>query len=92
MSIPPTLMRLKIRNERHNINLWLPMFLGWLILLVLAIAFSPLAVILIIILWPSGWGKFILTAPFHIYRILCDLQDMEVDIKNEQETVLIYFR
>jgi hypothetical protein len=92
MSIPPSLMRLKIRNERHNINLWLPMFIGWLLLLALAIAFSPLAVILIILLWPSGWGKFILLAPVRIYGLLCDLRDMEVDIQNARETVLIYFR
>ena len=92
MNAPPFLMRLKISNEQRDLDFWLPLFLAWLILLALLIAFAPLAIILMIVLWPSGWSKFILLAPVNLYRMLRDLKDLRVDVRKKQETVLIYFK
>jgi len=92
MNAPPLLMKLKIYNEEHNIDLWLPLFLAWIILLALMIALSPLAILLIILLWGSGWSKFIARLPVYLYRLLRDLKDSRVDVRKKDENVLIYFK
>lgn len=92
MSIPPCLMRLKLINHRHHINLWLPLFLVWIILLALYIVLSPLIALLVMILWPFGWGEFVLMIGPTIYSWLCSLRDLQIDIKSSDELVLIYFK
>jgi hypothetical protein len=91
MNIPPCLMRLKIINAEHNINLWLPLFLVWIILGALALALSPLVALLVILLWPLGWGEFLLLLGPFVYDCLCALRGLSVDVKNKSEIVLIYF-
>ncbi len=93
MNAPPLLMRLKVLDEEHSVDLWLPLFLAWLILLALAIAFSPLALFLVLVLWPTGWGKFILLAPVNLYRVLASLKELRVDVnKKDGGRVNLYFK
>lgn len=92
MSLPPMLMRLKIIDAEHRINLWLPLFLAWLILLAIALALAPLVCVLVIILWPWGWGETLLLLGPAIFRMLCALHGFSVDIKSVDKTVLIYFK
>ena len=92
MNAPPLLMRLKIQKEQRDIDIWLPLFLGWIILLAVGIALLPVAVILFIVLWPAGWGKFISLAPLYLYRVLRDLGDLQIDVKKKRESLLIYFK
>jgi len=92
MIFPPLLMRLKIINSEHHVNLWLPLFLVWLILLIFALALSPLVCLLVILLWPWGWGEMLLLLGPALYRVLCSLHGLTVDIRNPEETVLIYFK
>jgi hypothetical protein len=91
MNIPPCLMRLKIINPEHHINLWLPLFLAWLILGALALALSPLVAVLVIILWPLGYGEFLLLLGPFIYNCVCALRGLSIDVKNKREIVRIYF-
>ncbi len=92
MSIPPCLMRLKIVNDHQHINLWLPLFLVWIILGALAIVISPLVAVLVLILWPFGWGEFLLMIGPVVYNGVCSLRDLTIDVKNAREIVLIYFK
>ncbi len=93
MNAPPLLMRLKVSDRERDVDLWLPLFLAWVILLVLAIALSPLTLFLIIILWPTSWGKFILLAPANLYRVLAALKDLQVDVNKKQGgRVNVYFK
>jgi len=91
MNIPPCLMRLKVINSEHHINLWLPLFLAWLILGALALALSPLVALLVIVLWPFGWGEFLLLLGPFVYRCVCALRGLSVDIRKKTEIVRIYF-
>jgi hypothetical protein len=91
MSIPPCLMRLKIINEEHHVNLWLPLFLVWIILGVLALVLSPLVALLVILLWPLGWGEFLLLLGPYVYNCVCSLRGLSVDINNKSGIVLVYF-
>jgi hypothetical protein len=92
MSIPPCLMRLKVVDSEHHINLWLPLFLAWIILLALYILLSPLLAVLIVILWPVGWGEFLLMIGPTVYDCLCSLRDLQVDVRKGSDVVLIYFK
>ena len=91
MNIPPCLMHLKIYNRQHHLNLWLPLFLAWLILLAFALALSPLVLILILFLWPIGWGKFLLMMGPSIYSLLCALKELKVDINGNKERLFLSF-
>ena len=92
MSLPPFLMRLKIINASRRVNVWLPIFLAWIVLLALYIILSPLILILVLILWPFGWGEFLLMIGPTIISCLCSLRDLKIDIVKGQEIVLIYFK
>ena len=92
MSFPPCLMRLKIINRSQHINLWLPLFLAWIVLLALYILLSPVIAFLVMVLWPFGWGEFLLMIGPTFYRCLCGLRELKVDIKRNDELVLVYFK
>ena len=66
MSMPPCLMRIKIRG---HINLWIPLFLVWLIVAIFALVLAPIVLILILVLWPVEWGRFLLMSGPAIYRL-----------------------
>jgi hypothetical protein len=85
-------MRLKLINAEHHVNLWLPIFLVWLIFLAIALALAPLVCVLVILLWPWGWGETLLLLGPAIFRLLCALHGFSIDIQNKNETVLIYFK
>jgi hypothetical protein len=91
MNIPPCLMRLKIINPNQHINLWLPLFLVWLILGAIALVLSPLVAVLVILLWPFGWGEFLLLLGPYFYNCVCSVRGLSIDIRKKSEVVRIYF-
>lgn len=91
MNIPPCLMHLRIHNEEHNIGLWLPLFLAWLILAALVLALLPIFLILLIVAWPFGWGEFMLLLGPRFYTILCALKGLKVDVNRHKEQIAITF-
>jgi hypothetical protein len=91
MSIPPCLLHLRIYNEEHNVSLWLPLFLAWLILAALVLAFLPLYLILLIFSWSLGWGEFMLLLGPRLYAILCALKGLKVDVNRQKEQIAITF-
>ena len=91
MSIPPCLMYLRIHNEEHSFGLWLPLFLAWLILAALILALLPIYLVILLVCWPFGWGKFMLLLGPRIYTILCALKGLKVDINRQREQIAITF-
>lgn len=89
MSVPPCLMHTKIHG---CINLWIPLFLLWLIIAIFALALAPIVLILVLVLWPVGWGRFLLMSGPAIYRCLCALNGLEVDIVQSKERIFFSFR
>ena len=55
MNWPPTLMHVKIKNEKANFGLWLPLFLLFPLALVVLIVLSPIILIAVLIL--CGFGR-----------------------------------
>jgi hypothetical protein len=91
MIIPPLLMRMKLIDRKTHVNLWIPLFLAWLIAGLLALALSPLILLLVLLLWPTGWGKFLWQLGPSLYSVLCELRHLEIDV-NGKNQVQLYFR
>ena len=89
MKRPPMLMHMRYHTKEHNFGLWLPLFLLGPILLAILIVLSPLIMITLLILWPSGWGKWALVTLWASIVSLCSLRGFEVDVQNEDQCVYI---
>jgi hypothetical protein len=91
MSIPPCLLHVRVHNQEHNFGIWLPLFLAWLILAILVLAFLPLFLILLIVALPFGWGEFVLLVGPRFYNVLCALKGLKLDVDKTNEKVEILF-
>ena len=91
MSVPPCLLHIRVHNEEPHFGIWLPLFLAWLILAILVLAFLPLFLILLIIALPFGWGEFVLLVGPRFYNILCALKGLKLDVDKTGEKVEILF-
>ena len=91
MSTPPCLMYLRIHNEEHNVSLWLPLFLAWIILAAFVLAFLPLYLIALIFACFFGWGEFMLLLGPRLYTILCALKGLKLDVNRQREQIAITF-
>jgi hypothetical protein len=83
------LMHLRFQNDDRRFGLWLPLFLLLPFLLILLIVLSPLILLAVVILWPSGWGKWILGTVWATLASLSSLRGLEVDVQNENQCFYI---
>ncbi|HEY78997.1 MAG TPA: hypothetical protein G4O09_07790 [Dehalococcoidia bacterium] len=89
MKRPPVLMRVKIKGGDRGFGLWLPLFLLLPLALVVFIILSPLILIAVIVLWPSGWGKRALLVLQAALEIFCSMRGLKVAVQNRQQYVFI---
>jgi hypothetical protein len=89
MKRPPMLMHVKIQGEDRGFGWWLPLFLLLPLALVLFIILSPLILIAVIVLWPSGWGKRALLVLRAALEIFYSIRGLKVDIQSRQQYVFI---
>ena len=89
MMRPPMLMHMKIQGEEKGFGLWLPLFLLLPLAAVVFIILSPLILIAVLVLWPSGWGKRALLALKTAFTMFCSMRGLEVDIQSHHQYVYI---
>jgi hypothetical protein len=87
--MPPMLMHVKIKNKDHNFGLWLPLFLFILIAFIILLALSPLILICLLLMWPSGWGRWLVQAFKAGVDSLWALKGLSVDIQNRDGVVRV---
>ena len=92
MMWPPSILRLRIRNQRHRFGLWLPLFLIWPLVMLLGLLLLPFILLAAIVLWYRGWAKPLLLAGPSLFRLFCALRGLEVDVKQHSEQFFISFR
>jgi len=92
MNCPPLIMRLRILNNKKSIRLWLPIFLLYPFLLVLALVVEILALVAFLLLWPWYWGRTLPLFMPYLFRVICALRELEVDIQNRRETFFVSFK
>ena len=90
--IPPSLVRLRIKPAHGWFpTLFLPLFLVWLLVLVLLVLASPLLVLAALVLFAIDadavrrWLAFL----GGIYRVICELRGTLVDVRGPHSHVLI---
>ena len=86
----PMLMRLKIVEEGKNkINLWLPLFLLWIILLAVMILLLPFILIAALVFWILRNDIRILLVYPRLYSVLRSLSGLAVQIEEENKKVFL---
>jgi hypothetical protein len=89
MNRPPLLMHVRIKNNKTNFGLWLPLFLLFPIPLLIMLALSPLILIILLIMWPSGWGRWAWESFKASFVSLWNLRGLNVDIKKRDGWVQV---
>jgi hypothetical protein len=88
MTWPPALMHIKVKNEKSNIGLWLPIFLLWPLALAVVIILLPIVLLGLIIFWDS-WGMWALKVLWAAIVTCCSLRGLEVNIQDGNKLVYI---
>ena len=89
----PMLMRLKIVEQgRKKVNLWLPVFIAWILLFALLILFLPIALVVAVVTWGRGRGRIVLAVYPMLVSILVNLSDLHIEIEGPGQCVLISFQ
>ena len=89
MSWPPMLMHVKIENKNSKFGFWLPLFLLIPVALAILIILSPLILIAVLVLWPSGWGRWALFSIKAAIVSFWSLRGLKVDVQGRHECVHI---
>ena len=89
---PPSVLRIEIKNESKDFNLWLPLFAIWPFVLLAAIVLSPVVVALAFVFWWTGWGKPMLYSVPMFFAVLCALRGLDVDVRKSDEHVHLSFQ
>ena len=89
---PPSLLGFRIRNANRGFGLWLPLFLIWPVIVLVALALLPLVLLLSLLLWPSGWGRTVLLTGPWFFRVFCALRGLVIDVKSGTSGVYIVLR
>ncbi len=92
MNAPPLLIKISIPFGSSKERLWLPLFLIYPFLAVFALILLPLVLVAALLLWPMDWSRtIVLTSPY-LFRVICELRGLEVDIQQKNKRILIYFK
>lgn len=89
----PLILQLRIKKRnRRSFNMWLPLFLIWLIALPLILLLTPVILLAALILWPMGKWKYILFPYIAIFKSIFCMSGLKIDIQSKDSTVLINLR
>ena len=71
-------------GQGRGVRLWLPLFLAWLLLLVLAPLWLPVLLVVALFSWVNPWRYLALG-----WGVLSGLHGLDVDVKSPDANVLI---
>ena len=92
MTVPPSILRVRIRTSDRRLGLWIPLFIIWPLAVIIALTLLPLVLIAAFILWPKGLGRPLLLAGPLAWRMFCALRGLEVSVERPGQQVLVYIR
>jgi hypothetical protein len=89
----PLMIKLNIKRKDHDgregLNLWLPLFLIWLIALPLILLLIPVILLAALILWPTGKGRYILFLYIAIFGLIWHMSGVKIDIQSNKKTICL---
>jgi hypothetical protein len=92
MNRPPLLMHVKVKNEKSDFGIWLPLFLLFPLALVILLVFSPLILIGILVLLMLGqerWVEWGLRCLWVAIISSWALRGFKVDVEGRQGLVQV---
>lgn len=88
----PMLMKIRIpTGDDKAFNLYIPMLIIWLILIIIFLLVLPFFVIAAIFTWYKGYGKIILLIWPMIFSILFHLKGLMIDIEDKKNQIYFSF-
>ncbi len=91
MILPPSIMRIKIGEKEKGFRLWLPLFLLWPVVLLVALLLAPFILVGAVVLWPKGWGRPLLLVGPLLLGLVFALRGLTIDVEDGDERVYISF-
>jgi len=92
MNWPPMLMHVKVKNEKTDFGLWLPLFLLFPLALVVLLILSPLILIGILVMLALGQGRWVEFGFRCLWVAVVSswaLRGLRVDVQGRNETVQV---
>jgi hypothetical protein len=88
----PLLIKTRIyRQEKAPLTLYLPLFIGWLFLLLLFLILLPFLVIGALAAIGMGYGKIVLMSFPMLVQIFWNLRGLKVDVQSEDTKIYFSF-
>ena len=88
----PLILKIKIPNKNGNeFKLYLPLFIGWLILLPILLLLLPLILVISVLAWNTVYGRLILYFYPILLSLLWNLQGLKIDIKDKNNQIFLSF-
>ncbi|MGD9345039.1 MAG: hypothetical protein PVH84_04200 [Candidatus Aminicenantes bacterium] len=81
-------MKIHIKEKgKKSVNLWLPLFLVWILLLALLILVSPILLVIGLLAWIRGYGRtFLYTFPM-ICAVLWAMSGLRIHIEDGDKKI-----
>ena len=92
MTLPPSVLRVRVEGRDRRFRLWLPLCVLWPPALLIGLLLSPLVVVAAAVMWPRGWGRTVLLAGPHAFRLFCSLKGLEIRVRDSSGDVLVSLR
>jgi len=87
--IPPMLMRVRVKERgKKGFRLWLPLFLIWPLGLLVFLLSLPFLVVLSV--FHSKSRRMVIALPA-LFRTICGLRGLRVEVEDDEEEVFVQF-
>jgi hypothetical protein len=89
----PLILKLNIKRkdscDQEGFNLWLPLFLIWLIALPPILLLTPIIMLAALFLWPTGKGRYILFLYLAVFGLIWHMSEIEIEIQSDKKIVCL---
>ena len=80
MMMPPALVRVRVQSVESRRRLWIPVFLLWPLLALMAALALPVCALFAALYWRRGLGRPVLLAVPCLLYLMCSLRGLRVDV------------
>ena len=88
----PMILKIRIpRATKSSVNLYLPLFLLWILLLPFVVLTVPLILLALFIAWIKGYLKPALMFFPMVFQVLWNLHGLKVDVKDKKDEIYLSF-
>lgn len=95
MKWPPYLLKLRFKDDRHEVGLWLPIFLLGPVALVFVLAFFVIllvfAILATVFAWQVRWWKPVILGMPALLRLFWSLRGLILDVEGRGGHVEVKF-